>query len=58
MAWLRKLWSALRRASGDDAWERYLAHHARCHPGEPALSRAEFFRRETERRWDGVRRCC
>lgn len=55
---LAKLWRLLREASGDDAWERYLRHHARCHPGEPPLERGEFHRRETERKWSGVKRCC
>jgi uncharacterized short protein YbdD (DUF466 family) len=55
---LRKLWQAIRRLSGDDAYERYLSHHATAHPGEPALGRKAFFKREQERKWSGVRRCC
>ncbi|MFA5243156.1 MAG: YbdD/YjiX family protein [Sulfuricella sp.] len=54
----RKFWPTLRRLSGDDAYERYLAHHAQAHPDEPALNRKEFFQREQERKWSGVRRCC
>jgi uncharacterized short protein YbdD (DUF466 family) len=51
-------WRHLRHATGDDAYERYLAHHAAAHPGEPVLSRKEFFKREQERKWGGIRRCC
>ena len=55
---LRKLWTFIRRLSGDDAYERYLAHHAAAHAGEAPLSRKEYFKREQERKWGGVRRCC
>ncbi|MGD9786347.1 MAG: YbdD/YjiX family protein [Sulfuricellaceae bacterium] len=55
---LHALWRMIRRLSGDDAYERYLAHHAAAHPGEPPLSRREYFKREQERKWGGIRRCC
>jgi uncharacterized short protein YbdD (DUF466 family) len=55
---LNALWGIIRRLSGDDAYERYLAHHAAAHPGEPPLSRGEYFKREQERKWGGIRRCC
>lgn len=55
---LEKFIKALRELSGDDAYERYLQHHASAHPDEPLLSRAAFFKQEQERKWDGVRRCC
>lgn len=55
---LRRLWQLVRQASGDDAYERYLAHQRQAHPGEPALSRREYFKREQERKWNGIRRCC
>ncbi|MEW6312701.1 MAG: CstA-like transporter-associated (seleno)protein [Pseudomonadota bacterium] len=58
MKTLLKLWRALRRLSGDDAYERYLAHHAAAHPHDAPLSRADFFRHEQERKWSGVKRCC
>ena len=52
-------WRVLRAASGDDAYERYLAHYRLHHGGEGApMSRAEYFRAEQRRKWDGVRRCC
>lgn len=55
---LKALWKLLRRLSGDDAYERYLAHHAQTHPGEPPLDRETFFKRELEAKWSGVKRCC
>jgi uncharacterized short protein YbdD (DUF466 family) len=50
----------LRELSGDDAYERYLAHRRECAALEAhtPLSRAEFFAAEQRRKWDGVRRCC
>jgi uncharacterized short protein YbdD (DUF466 family) len=51
-------WSVLRELSGDDAYERYLQHHAATHPDEQPRDRAAFFKAEQARKWDGVRRCC
>jgi uncharacterized short protein YbdD (DUF466 family) len=57
---VKTLFQHLRSLCGDDAYERYLrhwsAHHA--HDGDKPLSRKEFFRMETERKWNGVKRCC
>ena len=50
--------SLLRRASGDDAWERFVAHRRAVHPGEPLPSRHEFWCSEVDRKWQGVNRCC
>ena len=47
-----------RQLSGDDAYERYLAHHEQAHHDEIPLNRREFFKQEQERKWNGVRRCC
>ncbi|MGH9845918.1 MAG: CstA-like transporter-associated (seleno)protein [Blastocatellia bacterium] len=61
---LKTLWLGLRRVSGDDAYERYLEHRARCQASDPdhapgkTLSRAEYFKERLERKWDGVKRCC
>ncbi len=52
------VWSVLRELSGDDAYERYLKHHAISHPLETPLERAAFFKAEQRRKWEGVRRCC
>lgn len=55
---LRRAGRLLRRLSGDDAYERYLAHHATRHPDVVPLTRAAFFRQWQDDRWQGVRRCC
>lgn len=51
-------WRYIRRVSGDDAYERYLKHQASAHSQDAPLSRKAFFRREQEKKWDGIRRCC
>jgi len=55
---LRAAWGWLREVSGDDAYERYLRHHAQRHPGALAPSRREFYAQELQRKWSGVNRCC
>ncbi|HET9108380.1 MAG TPA: YbdD/YjiX family protein [Steroidobacteraceae bacterium] len=47
----------LRALSGDDAYERYLTHHARAHEGAP-LSRRDFYARREAAKWSGISRCC
>ena len=47
--------------NGDTAYREYCRHWRERHAtdaGERPPSRAEFFRAEQERRWNGVRRCC
>ncbi|HEY0666142.1 MAG TPA: YbdD/YjiX family protein [Gallionella sp.] len=56
--WLRRCWEAVRQLSGDDAYERYLAHQMSKHAGATPLSRREYFRRSEREKWEGVRRCC
>jgi uncharacterized short protein YbdD (DUF466 family) len=56
---LRRCWAVLRRITGDDAYDRYLAHWRERHTdGGAPLDRAAFFKREQAHKWDGVRRCC
>jgi len=59
---LHRLWQSLRRLSGDDAYERYLAHWQERHAHDSAslpLSRQAFFKQEQERHWNnGIKRCC
>ena len=57
-AQLKRGWRALRALSGDDAYERYLAHHRQAHPDQTPLSRAQYFRQQQERKWQGINRCC
>jgi uncharacterized short protein YbdD (DUF466 family) len=56
--WVRAVWTYLRAVSGDDAYERYIAHHAAAHAGEPAMSRKAFFADSQRHKWTGVTRCC
>jgi uncharacterized short protein YbdD (DUF466 family) len=55
---LRKIWSWLRAATGDDAYERYVEHRASKHPGEPVPTRAAFYAESQQRKWNGISRCC
>ncbi len=57
---MRRLWRALRGLCGDDAYERYLEHWARHHPGEESapLDRKSFFKDRQDRQWEDIRRCC
>ena len=55
---LNQLWRSIRQLSGDDAYERYLAHHTACHPEAPRLSRRDFFLRQQQQEWGGIKRCC
>jgi len=52
----------IRQLSGDDAYERYLKHHAEFHAmsvdAPPALSKKDFFKYWQEAKWTGVNRCC
>ncbi len=63
LAKLKSVWRGIRRLSGDDAYERYLAHYAehRAQEGdasEPPLSREEFFKQWQDNKWKGIKRCC
>ena len=55
---LHKLWCAIRQLSGDDAYERYLAHHTAYCTVAPRLSRKDFFLRQQQQEWGGIKRCC
>ena len=43
-------------------YDTYAAHRRSAHPGEPVMSRAEFLKERTERRFGGgtdrIGRCC
>jgi uncharacterized short protein YbdD (DUF466 family) len=51
-------WRYLREVSGDDAYERYLVHHAAHHAGETPLTPKEYFAERQRQKWSGVTRCC
>jgi uncharacterized short protein YbdD (DUF466 family) len=56
---LREARQACRQVFGIPDYERYLAHAAATHPGEPVLSRREFFARSLDRKYGaGGMRCC
>jgi uncharacterized short protein YbdD (DUF466 family) len=57
---VRRCWAALREISGDDAYERYVAHWEARHAAtdDTPVGRAEFFEQEQRRKWEGVKRCC
>ena len=56
--WWRRLLGFVRRISGDDAYERYLAHRLAHHAQEPALDRRAFYLAEQHHKWIGIKRCC
>jgi uncharacterized short protein YbdD (DUF466 family) len=55
---LKIFWRMLRRLSGDDAYERYLKHHAAHHQDDTPLSKAAFFKQWQDEKWNGIKRCC
>ena len=56
--WLTAAWRYLREVSGDDAYERYLAHHAAQHADETPMGPKAYFAERQRRKWSGVTRCC
>ena len=56
--WLIAGWRYLREVSGDDAYERYLAHHAAKHAGEKPMTPKAYFAERQRQKWSGVTRCC
>jgi uncharacterized short protein YbdD (DUF466 family) len=48
----------IRTLTGDNAYEKYLESHLQAKHDHPPLSKKEFFKQETDRKWNGVRRCC
>lgn len=55
---LRVAWHFVRQVSGDDAYERYLAHMRRAHPAQPAMVRSDYYRFRLEQKWNRITRCC
>jgi uncharacterized short protein YbdD (DUF466 family) len=59
---VKSLWKNIRQLSGDDAYERYLAHYSEHHADKDAaelpLTREAFFKEWQEGKWKGVKRCC
>ena len=55
---LQAAWRTLRQLAGDDAYERYCDHLRLNHPDEHPLSRREFYIRNQQAKWNGIKRCC
>lgn len=51
-----KLWQSW---NGEVTYQRYLTHWRQQHTSEGRpLTRKAFFAAETQRKWNGVKRCC
>lgn len=51
-------WNVIRSLSTDDAYDKYLAHHAEAHASMSPMTRREFYMRQQQEKWTGVSRCC
>jgi uncharacterized short protein YbdD (DUF466 family) len=48
----------VRELATDDAYERYLEHHAARHANAVPMNRREFYLLQQQRKWTGINRCC
>jgi len=49
----------VRGVLGEDAYDKYAAHHAATHDDEPAMTEREFWRDQTRRQEQNPQgRCC
>jgi len=56
---VRALGAVLRQIFGMPDYDGYLEHRRQAHPGEPVMSRAEYFADHLEWRYrGGAPRCC
>lgn len=57
---LNHLWQGVRTMTGEDAYDRYLAHWQEHHGGDGGapLDRKAFFQQRQENKWNGIKRCC
>ena len=55
---LGNAWNIIRSLSTDDAYDKYLAHHAAVHAGVQPMGRREFYMKQQQEKWTGVSRCC
>jgi uncharacterized short protein YbdD (DUF466 family) len=57
--WLQRLRQGWNQVVGIPDYERYLAHHATHHPGEPVLPREAFVAQAIDRKYGrSGPRCC
>lgn len=56
---VRQGWQMWRGIVGADAYEVYVEHQQRVHPGEPVLGKRDFWRDKTDRQErNPTTRCC
>ncbi|WP_347988853.1 YbdD/YjiX family protein [Methylomonas sp. AM2-LC] len=57
---LEKLKTVWHNLNGDSAYQRYLIHWQQQHAmtEDRPLNRKDFFAEETQRKWNGIKRCC
>ncbi len=57
---LRRAARVVRQVVGAPDYERYLEHHAACHPGAAPLSARQYYAEFVTRRFGGAgpTRCC
>ncbi len=58
MLWAAATWNMIRSLATDDAYDKYLEHHAHAHAGSPPMSRRAFYLQQQQSKWTGVSRCC
>ena len=50
--------SLLRGVTGDDAYEKYIAHMRANQPGDTPMSERDFFRAQLEQKFNCINGCC
>jgi uncharacterized short protein YbdD (DUF466 family) len=58
LRYARRLWRGLREWCGDAAYESYLRSNIRKTDSSPAVSAAEFYVEQLNRRYSRPNRCC
>ncbi len=58
MTFLPHRWKVFLFFIRNDSYHRYLRHHEMAHADTAPMSRRDFYLREQERKWSGIRRCC
>ena len=54
----KQFWGVVREMVGDDAYERYCAHHRSHHAHGELLDRQAFYLKNQQEKWNGIKRCC
>lgn len=55
---LKSLWQNFKSLIGEDAYDKYLEHQRNSHPETKTLTRKEFYKQDTDSKWNSIRRCC